>query len=525
MLNSMLSFWNPVSSDPFFLPRRPLWIPNEMLTPPKLGEDKHSEIEPGSILLINPFYPKDPHASFGKHVLTPSLALTSIAAATPNGWEVHFWDENLLMGPPPCQPVPQVVGITVHLTFAKRAYELSSWYRSMGSIVILGGLHALSCPDEVAAHADAIVLGDGVQVWAQVLADVQRGCLQSRYSANYTNEYDEDPQPLRAILPGKSFLTTASMIATRGCHNRCGFCYLSTDGLKMPYRTRDVLDIRRQIESSGEPYAVFVDNNLGSKPEYLRALCRELENLNVIWSAAVSVDVSDDPSLVRAMALAGCTGVFIGFESLRDANLADAHKRTPKASEYAARVRMFHDNGIQVNGSFVVGFDHDDRETFASTAEWIEANRLECATFHILTPYPGTPLFREFEASGRILHRDWSKYDTAHVVFRPKNMSEEELALGYDWMYRRLFTIESIWKRRPEARSAALPYLAMSLLYKKSNWFWHWLITHQLVHAAWSPLVQWTRLRHSIFRQQLRRQQLTEMNIRSRAPISISPGV
>src|SRR4051812_43131379 len=177
------SFWKPISGNPFFLPRQPLWIPDEMLHPPKLPHRQTAAIEPRSVLLVNPFYAKDPHASFGKHVLTPSLALTSIAAATPKQWNVRFWDENLLMGPPPCDPVPQVVGITVHLTFAKRAYELSAWYRAMGAVVVMGGLHALSCPDEVSAHADAIVLGDGVQVWARVLGDIQNGRLESRYAA------------------------------------------------------------------------------------------------------------------------------------------------------------------------------------------------------------------------------------------------------------------------------------------------------------------------------------------------------
>src|SRR5579872_661902 len=99
-------------------------------------------------LLINPFYPKDPHASFGKHVLTPTLALTSIAAATPTDWSVRYWDENLLQGAPPTVPFPQVVGITVHLTFACRAFELADWYRARGAKVILGGLHVLSCAQE-----------------------------------------------------------------------------------------------------------------------------------------------------------------------------------------------------------------------------------------------------------------------------------------------------------------------------------------------------------------------------------------
>src|SRR5262249_889657 len=147
------------------------------------------------------------------------------------------------------------------------------------------------------------------------------------------------------------------------------------------------------------------------------------------------IDVADDPTLIRDMALAGCTGVFIGFESLRDENLSDARKKTPRVEDYARRVRIFHDNGIQVNGSFVLGFDHDSPSVFDETVEWIERQRLECSTFHILTPYPGTPLFRQFESEGRLLHKNWNLYDTAHVVFRPKHMSKEQLEEGYAGCY------------------------------------------------------------------------------------------
>jgi radical SAM superfamily enzyme YgiQ (UPF0313 family) len=454
-------------------------------------------------LLINPFYAKDPNASFGKHVLTPSLALTSFAGATPDHWEVSYWDENLLLGRPPYGITPQVVGITVHLTFAMRAFALAEWYRRRGSKVVLGGLHVLSCPEECAPHADALAIGDGVQLWPRILADVEAGCLQPKYTATYESNYRDDPAPRRSILPRRSFLTTASLIATRGCHNRCGFCYLATDGLRMPYRTRDPRQVVAEFLAEDQPYAVFIDNNMGSNRGYLRELCRALQPLNRIWSAAVSIDVTDDPSLVRAMALAGCTGVFVGFESLTDENLLEARKKTPKTADYARRVRMLHENGIQVNGSFVLGFDHDRKDVFARTAEWIEENRLECATFHILTPYPATPLFRQMEFEGRLLHRDWAAYDTAHAVFRPRHMSPEELEQGYAWIYQRLFSDASIWRRRPEDWQAVAPYLAMSYLYKRSNRFWRYLIRHELVHAVWRPLVELTRLRHKRFRKQL----------------------
>lgn len=497
------------------------WIPRAMRVAPRL-DDTLRPAPPRSkyALLINPFYPKDPHASFGKHVLTPSLALTSVAGATPADWEVRYWDENLLQGPPPWEPFPQVVGITVHLTFAERAYALARWYRERGAKVVLGGLHVLSCPEEVAPHADALAVGEGVQLWPEILRDVEAGTLRRVYQGSYRRPYRDQPSPRRSLLPRNRFLTTTSLIATRGCHNRCGFCYLATDGLTMPYHVRDVEQVVAEFRADGQPYGVFIDNNLGSRPEYLRALCRALEPLGVIWSAAVTIDVTDDPSLVRAMALAGCTGVFVGFESLEDANLLEARKKTPRPAEYARRVALLHDHGIQVNGSFVLGFDHDRKDVFARTVEWIESARLECATFHILTPYPGTPLFGQLEAEGRLLHKDWSRYDTGHVVFRPRLMTADELAEGYAWCYERLFSHASIWRRRPDDWRAVPPYLAMSYLYKRSNPLWHLLIRHRLTGPVWRPLVEWTRRRHLRFRRRLAARPDTAVPARAAAVVS-----
>lgn len=500
-------------------------VPADMRVAPALPKARaHRNPQHHLALLINPFYPKDPQASYGKHVLTPTLALTSIAGATPKKWDVRYWDENLLQGPPPCDPLPQVVGITVHLTFARRAYELAGWYRDQGAIVILGGLHVLSCPDEAAAHADAIAIGDGVQLWPQILDDIERGALKARYDAHYARAYRLDPPPRRSVLPRESFLTTTSVIATRGCHNRCGFCYLSTDGLHMPYRMREVQQVVDEIVADRQPYTVFIDNNLGSRPDYLRKLCAALRPLGIIWSAAVTIDVTDDPTLVRDMALSGCTGVFVGFESLNAGNLSDAKKRTPAPEDYARRVALLHRYGIQVNGSFVLGFDHDRADVFERTVEWIEANRLECATFHILTPYPGTPFFRQLESEGRLLHRDWDKYDTAHVVFQPKHMTCEELDRGYAWCYDRLFSHSSIWRRRPEDARAVLAYLAMSYLYKRSNRFWHLLIKHRLTAGVWQPLIEHSRRRHLKLRSRLERM-AADGSSTSRASQCVSAGV
>ena len=176
--------WDRVPDDPLYQPRAPLWRPALMTHPPPLPLlsplPGSARIEKRFALLINPFYPKDPHGSFGKHVLTPSLALTSVAASTPAGWRVGYWDENLLQGGSPGEPVPEVVGITVHLTFAERAYALATAYRRLGARVILGGLHVQTCPDEAARYADAIAIGDGVALWPQMLDDIAPGSIWRR---------------------------------------------------------------------------------------------------------------------------------------------------------------------------------------------------------------------------------------------------------------------------------------------------------------------------------------------------------
>ena len=191
-------------------------IPHAMRVAPELPEPSGSTIQPRRVLLINPFYPKGPHASFGKHVLTPTLALTSVAGATPDTWDVSYWDENLLQGPPPADPIPEAVGISVHLTFAERAFELSRWFREQGTKVILGGLHVISCPDECAPHADALAIGDGVQLWGRILEDIENDRLQPVYRSGFSTHYRDDPPPRRDLLPRRSFLTTTSLIATRG---------------------------------------------------------------------------------------------------------------------------------------------------------------------------------------------------------------------------------------------------------------------------------------------------------------------
>ena len=398
-------------------------VPKELDEPPALPLEPHTAPIRGEILLVNPFYPKDPHGSFGKHVLTPSLALTSIAAATPTGWRVRYWDENLLQGPPPVEPFPEVVGITVHLTFARARLRARALVPRRGAEVVLGGLHVRACPDEAAPHADALAIGEGSAVWPRSFATTEQGALEPRYDrgsfgaptarsprraeisshgAGLPHHREPDrhprlPQPLRLLLPRDR--------RACACPTRCA---------SRPGRAADRVE-------SGQPYGVFVDNNLGSNRSYLRPLCRALRPLENIWSAAVTIDVTDDPDRWcgrwRSPAAPASSSA---SRSLTPTNLADAGKKTPRPSDYAERVELLHQQRHPGQRQLRARLRPRRPPTSSSApAEWIEEDRLECATFHILTPYPGTPLFARLEAEGRILHRDWDLYDTAHAVFRP----------------------------------------------------------------------------------------------------------
>jgi hypothetical protein len=263
--------------------------------------------------------------------------------------------------------------------------------------------------------------------------------------------------------------------------------------------------VAAELAATGAPYAVFVDNNLGSNRRYLRALYAALAPLDKIWSAAITLDVTDEPDLVRQMALAGCTGVFIGFESLTDDNIRAAGKRAPRAETTPGGWRC---STATASRSMAASSSASTTIVPRCSRTWRDGSR---TTAWSARPFTSSRLTRTRRSTAtsrpreRLLHEDWSRYDTAHCVFRPRHMSPADLEAGYAWIYRRLFSFRSIWRRRPTQTHAVLPYLGMALLYKRSNWLWKLLIRHRLTHAVWAPLVQLTRLRHLRYRSRLAR--------------------
>jgi radical SAM superfamily enzyme YgiQ (UPF0313 family) len=401
--------------------------------------------------------------------LMPSETLSSIAAVTPSRHRVEIVDENV--EPLRLDDRPDLVGVSVYTFMAPHAYEIADHYRAKGVRVVLGGIHVSSLPEDAMPHADTLIIGEAEAVWPRFLDDLERGAPKRVYGPEFP-PLERLPPPRKDLVNRNAYLTTATIGATRGCPHRCGFCFQSAPP-KAPYRRRRPRDIAAQVAAENEAYYIFIDDNLAADHAYVRELCDALKPLGVRWRCAANLDLARDEALVRLMAESGCDSVFIGFESINAESLDESSKRINRRSEYERLIRVFHRHRVLINASFVFGFDHDGPEVFRETMRFAAENRLGSLTLHVLTPFPGTELYRRLETEGRLLSRDWAKYDTAHVVFRPKRMSAEQLAEGYLRAYRELYSWRNILRRVPWSDPRfALRVLLFNIALRKVPWFW-----------------------------------------------------
>jgi radical SAM superfamily enzyme YgiQ (UPF0313 family) len=432
------------------------------------------------ILLIYPKVSSDARGTVVKYSLVPPQSLTAVAALTPDEHDVRIVDENH-------QKIDysadvDLVGITVFISSSRHAYDIASKFRLRGIPVVLGGLHVTTCPQDAEPHADAVVVGEAEGIWQDLLQDAEAGTLKKRYELEEAPQLAGLPIPRRDKIDVNRYLTPNSLLATRGCPYKCKFCYRSS--LKLSdFRTRPVDEVVREIETFHGRYAVLLDDNLIADRAYARKLLKELAGRNIAWMGAGSIDMAEDPELMDLLTASGCRSMFIGLESLSEENLAAVGKRSNKIERYDAAVRTIHEHGIMINASFVYGFDHDDPGVFERTVEWGIKAKLDTATFHILTPYPGTPLAAELERDGRIVDRNFAHYDTAHVVFQPKLMTAEELMRGYLWSYRKFYSWNGIARRTLHSTGNPLPRLLMNVGYKKIEPAWELMIA--CGHTSW----------------------------------------
>ncbi|MEW6410985.1 MAG: radical SAM protein [Candidatus Zixiibacteriota bacterium] len=417
------------------------------------------------IKLISPRMSLRPMDSEYKRLLSPSISLLILAGLTPDEHEVYIEDENA--GEINFDDNPDLVGITVNVDTSKRAYEISRRYREKKIPVVLGGIHPSACPDEAGRHADTICIGEAEQVWGKIIEDAQDGKLNKMYYCEKPANLSSTPIPKWALLDTSRYLYTCIVCASRSCPFSCEFCYNSCRYVHHQYRNRPVENVVEEIHKLGTRQVMFIDDNFIGNPDWTREFVKAIKPLNLTWHAAVSTTIGQHLDLLDQMQASGCKSLFIGFETLNGDSISSVNKKQNKVETYDRLIDEIHSRRIMINASLAFGFDHDKPDVFKQTLDWLVANRIETMTGHILTPYPGTVLYERLHSEGRIIDYDYTHYNTAHVVFKPAQMTSQQLYEGYLWIYDRFYSLENILKRMPLDRRQRIPYFLFNFGYRK----------------------------------------------------------
>jgi radical SAM superfamily enzyme YgiQ (UPF0313 family) len=397
------------------------------------------------IKLIIPRWPKN---SFWD-VITfkfPLLSTSLLAGLTPPEHQVSIVDESLTSID--FTEDVDLVGITAMTPLAPRAYEIGEEFRQRGVPVIIGGIHPTWLPEEAKVHCDSVVIGEADEIWGDILEDVQKNRLEPFYKQERRTDLSRLPLPRRDLLDKKGYFFENLIQTTRGCPYDCEFCSV-TAMYGGSYRTTPIERIEEEIDAleRSRAYIFFVDDNLIGNVHYARDLLTMLSHHRLRWVSQGPMSIARDPELVHLMAKAGCHGMFIGFESLTHENLRAMGKRMNRIEEYEDGIRRLHEHGIGIYASFVFGYDYDEPHVFDQFLDFSERNHIEGAFLPVLTPFPGTRVYRRLKEERRILTEDWSQYDMATVVFTPRRMTVDQLQEGFWKVNRGFYSIPSMVKR------------------------------------------------------------------------------
>jgi radical SAM superfamily enzyme YgiQ (UPF0313 family) len=419
---------------------------------------------------------KSPYFRPIKYSLFPPLGLASLAGYLPEDAEIEIQDEHVETLN--LEDEPDLVVIQVYITSARRAYQIADHYRRQGAYVCLGGLHVTSLPEEAAAHADSIFLGPGEDIWPAFLADFHAGQPRARYQSTTRTLAGLAPAR-RDLIKRHLYLVPNSIVVSRGCPHHCDFCYKDAffQGGKSFY-TQAVDAALAEIQALPRRHLYFLDDHLFGNARFASALFDGMRGMGRLWQAAGTVLSVLRPNLLERAVACGLRSLFVGFETLSTDNLRDQNKVQNLNRDYKAAIRRLHDLGVMVNASFVFGMDADGPDVFARTVEWAIEQGIETATFHILTPYPGTALYQRIQAQGRILHKNWDLYDTRHAVFQPARLDPAQLEAGYWQAYRDFYRWSSIWHSAAAKMGLVerIRHLAYSGGWKKFEPAWDWVI-------------------------------------------------
>jgi radical SAM superfamily enzyme YgiQ (UPF0313 family) len=317
-----------------------------------------------------------------------------------------------------------LIGMTVITGTAPRSYELAAFFRRRNIPVVLGGPHVTLAPDDAQPHADSIVVGYAEEEWPRLLRDFAAGCMQPRYRQSPALKLTGYPLPDRTVLPRWRYATSSVFEATRGCIHNCSFCVVPAAWGRTPFQ-KPIEAIVEDIKRQRARRAIFIDLNLIADKEYAAQLFEALIPLKIEWYGLATTMLCDDLPLLELVARSGCRGLLMGLESISKQNLRKNSKSFNDPEKYAQVVERLHRRRIALQGCFVFGLDEDTPEIFLKTARFAVDARIDLPRFAIVTPFPGTDLYRRLDAEGRILTRDWQRYDGQHVVFQPAQKLSE----------------------------------------------------------------------------------------------------
>jgi radical SAM superfamily enzyme YgiQ (UPF0313 family) len=430
-----------------------------------------------------------------KYSLFPPLGLATLAGYLRDDDQFTIRDEHVesldLDGAPGSAGVPDLVAIQVYITSAYRAYELADHYRARGAHVALGGLHVTSLPEEAAHHADTIFLGPAEEAWPRFLDDFRAG-RPGRVYRSRVRTLEGLPPARRDLIKRHLYLVPNSIVVSRGCPHSCDFCFKDAffQGGRSFY-TQAVDGALADIERLPGRHLYFLDDHLFGNLHFAEALFEGMKGMGRLWQAAGTVQSVLRPGLLEKAVDCGLRSLFVGFETLSSGNLEAQHKHHNLNQDYEAAVRRLHSLGVMINASFVFGMDGDDGTVFDRTVAWAIEQGIETATFHILTPYPGTALYKRLAAQGRITTSDWDLYDTRHAVFCPAGMTASALQEGYWQAYRDFYRWGSILDAAATKESWAgrLRHVAYTAGWKKAEPMWACLIRAKRV-SGMLPLLE-----------------------------------
>ena len=421
------------------------------------------------LTLIKPNIGRREHSLYVDEGRMEPLQLGILAGLTPKEIDVVLYDDR--MEEIPYDAPTDLVAITVETFTARRAYEISAEFRRRGVKTVMGGMHAMLIPEEVAAHCDCVLVGDAEPIWAQMLADAQNGCLQPRYDAIQPQCPQMNVMPRRDLFEGKGYLPITLLQFSRGCSHRCHFC-ASSVYFKAHQYCRPVEDVVAEIKAQKRKLLFFVDDNIVCNREKAKELFRALIPLKIRWVSQGSIDMLGDKELMQLMVKSGCLGLVIGFESISSDCIAEMNKGTNKKGsfeQYRSEIAQLRKWGLQTWAAFTVGHDGDTVESIRATCDFAIKNRFTFAAFNILMPYPNTPLYEKLSREGRLLYdgKWWlhEEYRFNYASIVPKNMTPEMLTeISFDCR-RRFNSLGSICKRALEPRTnMRTPYRFMTYL-------------------------------------------------------------